>query len=170
MFHQFIVSRTKPHNQCNCQKSHFRDRRCLRKRVPHYLFTVLHDSYKELYLKIVARVDAASAHGGDMAGTASGNEILPHTPPESPLEDTDSEILPRYESDTPGLAHYDRDYSMIPFPSKSLKYCQTHPGRASDALQASRNTYLANMNSKGKEILETERSSRVLWVEQIGWR
>ena len=84
------------------------------KRVAQYLFNVLHDSYKELYLKLVTRVDGALAHWDGMAGMASVNEILPHSPPESPLEDTDSEMSSGYGSHTSGLAHYNRDRSMIP--------------------------------------------------------
>ena len=90
-------------------------------RVPQYLFNVIHNSYQELHHKLVTRVDAASSHEGGIAGMASGNEIPPHTPPHSPLEDTDPEVLDAYGSDTSGLAHYDRDSSMIPLKSRARK-------------------------------------------------
>ena len=66
------------------------------KRVPQYLFNVLHDSYKEIYLKLVAQPNAASAHEDGMAEMASGNEILPNTPPGSPLEEINSDITIEY--------------------------------------------------------------------------
>ena len=75
-------------------------------RVPQYLFKILHDSYNELKLKLVTGQDAAPQQGATMAGTASG-EVLPHTPPESPLGETDSEVSVDYGSDTEGLAHND---------------------------------------------------------------
>ena len=98
-------------------------------RVPQYLFNVIHNSYKELHLKLVTRVDSASAPGDDIAGIASVNKILPHSPPESPLEGTDpdtesvtdSEMSSEYGSDTSGFAHYNRDRSMIPLDSRAGK-------------------------------------------------
>ena len=91
------------------------------KRISQYLFDVLHDSYKELYHKLGTQLDTTSAHVGGVAEMASGNEILPHTPPHSPLEDTDPEMLTGYGSDTSGRAHYDRDLSMIPLNSRARK-------------------------------------------------
>ena len=90
-------------------------------RIPQYLFNVLHDSYKELYLKSVAKLNAASAHGSGMAGMASGNEILPHTPPDSPLEDTDSETPCQYDSDTEALVDDDWDCSIAVLDSRDRK-------------------------------------------------
>ena len=91
------------------------------KRVPQYLFNVLHDSYKELYLKLVAQLNATSAHGGGMAGMAFGNEILSHTPPDSSLEDIESDLAAHYESDTLDLAHSHWDYSVALLDSRGRK-------------------------------------------------
>lgn len=76
-------------------------------RVPQYLFKILHDSYNELSLKLVTQQNAIPQDGAKMEGTDCGNEVLPHTPPDSPLEETESEISCHYGSDTEGLAEYD---------------------------------------------------------------
>lgn len=76
-------------------------------RVPQYLFKILQDSYNELHLKLVVRQNAAPQQGPTMARIASGKEVLPHTPPESPPGETDSKVSLHCGSDTEGLAHHD---------------------------------------------------------------
>ena len=51
----------------------------------------------------------------------SGNVILPHTPPDSPLEDTDSETPCQYDSDTEALAEDDWDCSIAVLDSRARK-------------------------------------------------
>ena len=75
-------------------------------RVPQHLFRILRDSSDELKLKILTQDDAAPQRS-IRAGTASGDQVPPFTPPDSPPEETDSAISIGYGSDTEGLAYHD---------------------------------------------------------------
>lgn len=79
-------------------------------RVPQHLFKILRDSSDELKLKILTQEDAAT-RGSIRAGTSSGDQVLPYTPPGSPPEETDSALSIYYGSDTEGLANHDYDKS-----------------------------------------------------------
>ena len=74
-------------------------------RVPQHLFKILHNSYKELCLKLVKQQNDLPQHD---VGIASINEIVPQTPLQSPLEETDSILSEDYNYDTDHIAddHY----------------------------------------------------------------
>ncbi|KAF6232406.1 hypothetical protein HO173_009511 [Letharia columbiana] len=92
-------------------------------RVPQYLFKVLQDSYSELNLKLVIQQNAVSQQGARMAGTAFGNEVLPHTPPDSPLEETDCDVSFYYGPDTEAVAEDDwcKDTNRVENRASKLK-------------------------------------------------
>ena len=79
-------------------------------RVPQHLFKILRDSSDELKLKVLTQEDAAP-QGSRRAGIASGDQVPPFTPPDSPPEESDSELSIDYGSDTEGLAYHDWDNS-----------------------------------------------------------
>lgn len=89
-------------------------------RVPQHLFRILRDSSDELKLKILTQEDAAP-QGSRRVGTASGDQVLPHTPPDSPPEEADSELAIDYGSDTEALAYHDWEKSTILVDSRIKK-------------------------------------------------
>ena len=91
-------------------------------RVPQYLFNILQKSYNELNVKLATQNYAASQQGIERSATALGNEISPQTPPDSPLEDTDSKTGDFY-SDTEDLAdlHWRKANRRLDFQARKLK-------------------------------------------------
>ena len=76
-------------------------------RVPQQLFTKIQDSYNDLYLKFVDQQNAASQREATMAGIASGNGIMPQTPPLSPLDEIPYMFSIDCESDTDNVTNAD---------------------------------------------------------------
>lgn len=74
-------------------------------RVPRYLFKILSDSYNELKPKILNHADPAT-QVSRTAGTASGDHVLPYTPPDSPPDESDFELSIYSGSDTETLAYH----------------------------------------------------------------
>ena len=78
-------------------------------RVPFYLFNILHNSYRDVCLKYITHQNANAQQEGKIAGTASASEIVPHTPPKSPQEETNFDVEDNWGSDTEGIALFELD-------------------------------------------------------------